>query len=132
MIASHKASLTYTYRVSSTTHSRHQDHQDPGCSSLFPASLRLTIASGEDRNTGPNVEDLQINMRGKINLIWNQAVIEILLAKVKKEDFEGLPNRSNVYLVDKIKGKLERVRTVWKTAQPRVTETGNLETIKEV
>ena len=37
--------------MSSITHSRRQDHRDPGCSSLFPASLRLTVASGEDRNT---------------------------------------------------------------------------------
>lgn len=71
-------------------------------------------------------------MRGKINSAWNQAVIEILLAEVKKEDFEGLPDRSDAYLADKIEGKLERVRTVWRTAQPRVTETGDVETIEEV
>jgi len=84
------------------------------------------------RGPGPNVEDLRIDMRGKINSVWNQAVIEILLAEVKKEDFEGLPDRSDAYLADKIEGKLERVRTVWRTAQPRVTETGDLETIEEV
>ena len=84
------------------------------------------------RGPGPNVEDLQIDMRGKINSAWNQVVIKILLVEVKKEDFEGLPNRSDAYLADKIEGKLERVRTIWRTVQPRVTETGDLETIEEV
>ena len=59
-------------------------------------------------------------------------VIEILLAETKKEDFDGLPERSEAYLVDMIEAKLERARTVWRTAQPQVTETGDAETIDEV
>jgi len=54
------------------------------------------------------------------------------LAETKKEDFDGLPERSEAYLVDMIEAKLERARTVWRTAQPQVTETGDAETIDEV
>jgi len=71
-------------------------------------------------------------MKGKVNSAWNREVIEILLAETKKEDFDGLPERSEAYLVDMIEAKLERARTVWRTAQPQVTETGDAETIDEV
>ena len=59
-------------------------------------------------------------------------MIEILLAEMKKEDFDGLPERSEVYLVDMIEAKLEWARTVWRTDQPQVTETGDAKTIDEV
>jgi len=40
------------------------------------------------RGPGPNAEDLRIDMRGKISSAWNQEVTEILLAELKKKDFE--------------------------------------------
>jgi len=71
-------------------------------------------------------------MKGKINSIWNLQVIEILLAELKKKDWDGLPQRSEAYLVDLIEGKLERVRTGWRNVQPRLKETGEVETIADV
>ena len=84
------------------------------------------------RGPGPNPEDLQIDMKGKINSIWNIQVVEILLAELKKKDWDGLLQRSEAYLVDLIEGKLERVRTRWRNAQPRFKETGEVETIADV
>jgi len=81
---------------------------------------------------GPDPEDLRIDMKGKINSIWNLQVIEILLAELKKRDWDGLPRRSEAYLVDLIEGKLERVRTCWRNAQPRLKETGEAETLADV
>jgi hypothetical protein len=59
-------------------------------------------------------------------------VIEILLAELKKKDWDGLPQRSEAYLADLIEGKLERVRTCWRNAQPKLNETGEVETIADV
>jgi hypothetical protein len=84
------------------------------------------------RGPGPNPEDLRIDMKGKINSNWNLQVIEILLAELKKKDWDGLPQRSEAYLVDLIEGKLERVRTCWRNAQPKLKETGEVETIADV
>jgi len=84
------------------------------------------------RGTKHNAEDLRIDMRGKISSAWNQEVTEILLAELKKKDFEGMPKRSEVYLADMIETKLERVRAFWRNTQPRIKETGELETIIEV
>lgn len=71
-------------------------------------------------------------MKGKINSIWNLQVIEILLAELKTKDWDGLPQRSEAYLADLIEGKLERVRTCWRNAQPKFKETGEVETITDV
>jgi hypothetical protein len=84
------------------------------------------------RGPGPSPEDLRIDMKGKINSIWNIQIVEILLAELKKKDKDGLPQRSEAYLADLIEGKLERVRTRWRNAQPRLKETGGVETITEV
>jgi hypothetical protein len=84
------------------------------------------------RGPGPNPEALRIDMKGKINSIWNLQVIEILLAELKTKDWDGLPQRSEAYLADLIEGKLERVRTCWRNAQPKFKETGEVETITDV
>ena len=87
---------------------------------------------GLGRGPGPNPADLRIDMKGKINSIWNLQVIEILLEAFKKKDLDDLPERSEAYMVDLIEVKLERVRTCWRNAQPRLKETGEPETIADV
>ena len=85
-----------------------------------------------ERGPGPDPKKLRIDMQGKINSIWNIQVVEILLAELKKKDWDGLPQRSEAYLADLIEGKLERVRTHWRNAQPRFKETGEVETMADV
>lgn len=46
-------------------------------------------------------------MKGKVNSIWNIQVVEILLAELKKKDWDGLPQRSEAYLGNLIGRKLE-------------------------
>ena len=57
--------------------------------------------------------------------------MEILLAELQKKDWEGMPERSEAYMVDLIKSKLERARSSWRTAQSKLKD-GEPETITKV
>ena len=85
---------------------------------------------------GPDLENLQIDMRGKLSSHWNQAAADLLLDLVverkKKEAWSALPERSDAYFLELVTEQLERARTAWRNAQPRVKEDGDVEELDEV
>lgn len=104
-------------------------HEPPECS-----ALQLYARDGKN---GPNPDDLRIDMRNKISSEWNKKVKEILLAVVLKnretgEAWEDLPNRSDSYFMEIIQDQMERARTIWRNAQPKRLESGEVESIAEI
>ena len=73
---------------------------------------------------GPSAGDLHINIRGKVSSKWNHAVGQLLLDTIHKQKqgqaWNSLPKRSDTYLLEIVTEQLERARTVWRDAQPRV------------
>jgi hypothetical protein len=91
----------------------------------------------QEDDGGPNNDDLRIDMRGKISSKWNKRVIQILVDAAREnmslgEAWSELPERSNAYMEDIVQDQLERARTVWRDAQPRMLETGEVETLDDV
>jgi hypothetical protein len=101
-----------------------------------PESAALRLYMREEKG-GPDPDDLRIDMRHKISSAWNQKVVEILLEAVLKEratgeDWEDLPNRSDDYFTDIIVDQVKRARTLWRNAQAKVLESGDIESVVEV
>ena len=65
--------------------------------------------------------------------LWNQAVVDNLLTEIKEtSEQEGWPiQRSNAYVRELITERYKRLRTVWRDAQPNITDKGTLETPAE-
>jgi hypothetical protein len=86
---------------------------------------------------GPVITSLRIDMIGEIDSLWNVRVIELLVKRFRdaedefKEEWDLLPTRLNAYIQDMVKSRIKRLRTVWRNAQPKVKENGELETEKE-
>jgi len=85
---------------------------------------------------GPDLEKLQIDMKGKLSSHWNQTVADLLLDLVVerkgKEAWSAFPERSDAYFLELVMEQLERARTVWRNAQPKVKEDGEIEELDEV
>jgi hypothetical protein len=85
---------------------------------------------------GPNLDSLRIDMRGKLFSNWNKAVGNLLLGVVlerrRGKAWKPLPERSDAYFLEIVTEQLERARTVWREAQPRVKEDGAVEGLAEV
>jgi len=85
---------------------------------------------------GPSADDLRINMRGKVSSKWNHAVGQLLLDTIRKrkqgQAWNSLPEQSDTYLLEIVTEQLERARTVWRDAQPRVKVDGTVEDPAEV
>ena len=85
----------------------------------------------QEDDGGPNNDDLRIDMRGKIS------VIQILVDAAREnmslgEAWSELPECSNAYMEEIVQDQLECARTVWRDAQPRILETGEVETLDDV
>jgi len=81
---------------------------------------------------GPDPEDPRIDMTGKKNSAWNSRLVDILLEELLKKDWDGMPARSEAYMLDLVESKLERARSVWRNAQPKLKDSGAAETLVEV
>ncbi|KDR78694.1 hypothetical protein GALMADRAFT_1364983 [Galerina marginata CBS 339.88] len=102
-----------------------------------PAESRHVRLFDREEKDGPDEDDLRIDMRGKISSSWNTRVMEILLDAVLERKRKGtawddLPDRSDDYLMEIIQVQLERARTTWRNAQPKLLESGEVESLNEV
>lgn len=99
-----------------------------------PSSIRLFI---QEEIGGPDENDLRIDMTGKIASLWNTKVMEILLDAVLTRKgtgtaWEDLPDRSNDYFAEIIRDHVQRARTTWRNAQPRLLDSGEVESLAAV
>lgn len=86
---------------------------------------------------GPKPDVLCVDMRGKISSNWNDTVADLLLDSIRKRKceqtaWEELPERSEAYIRELVMGHLERGRMIWKDAQPKTKENGDIEGLDEV
>jgi hypothetical protein len=85
---------------------------------------------------GPNPDDLRVDMRGKISSKWNEAVTNLLLERVREQKgdtaWNELPERSDMYILELVIAQLERARTEWRNALPKIKEDGGMEGRDEV
>ena len=94
-----------------------------------------------DDTKGPNPDELHIDGRHKISSKWNKAVVQIMVDAVRdlkkkdgedKKKFESLSERSNDYIEELVVQRLERLRGIWRKAQPKVKENGEVEAASEI
>lgn len=93
----------------------------------------------DDDDKGPDPEDLHIDLRHKLTSNWNKAVIKIMVDAVrhyweedKDDKFESLTERSNDYIQELVIQRLEHLRWIWRKAQPKVKEDGEVECPTEI
>ena len=123
--------LWFQQRVCDVSKEKFNVSNDEEYSLHDPPSQQEVRAFELGKGTGPDPTDPRIDMKGKIHLACNAKVTEILLAELQKKDWKGMPGRSEAYMVDLIESKLERARSSWRTAQPKLKD-GEPETIAEV
>lgn len=90
-----------------------------------------------DPDSGPDKNNLELDMRGKISSHWNKRVIEILVEEAEErlktdKSYEGLPKCSSRYMADIFKHLVERARVSFNNAQQKFKENGEVETVEEV
>lgn len=87
---------------------------------------------------GPDPDNLRIDMKGKITSKWNQAVGHLVLDHIHQqkrkagEAWNSLPERSDKYFLEIVTDHIERGRTVWRDAQPKVKDDGTVEDPAEI
>lgn len=88
-------------------------------------------------NEGPNPRNLKIDFKGSIHSAWNTNVVRHLTDYAIKRlqwipDIQDLPKRSRAYIDDVIFNYISRVGTVWQQVQPKLLNTGVVETPNEL
>ncbi|KAF8880602.1 hypothetical protein CPB84DRAFT_1687535 [Gymnopilus junonius] len=93
----------------------------------------------DDDEKGPDLEDLHIDLRHKLMSNWNKAIIKLMVEVVrhyweedKDDKFESLTERSNDYIQELVIQRLEHLRWIWRKAQPKVKEDGEVECPSEI
>ncbi|KAF9521981.1 hypothetical protein CPB83DRAFT_840836 [Crepidotus variabilis] len=109
---------------------------DEDFTSHEPPTKQQVTNFNSGRGEGPKKDDLRIDMRGKIRSAWNMEVTNIIFDEFIKlkttPGWDGLGNPSDAYFLDMIESKMTRVRSHWKAAQPRLKESGDVETNGDV
>jgi len=85
-----------------------------------------------DMVDGPNPEDLHFDMTTGPDSVWNRRVLELLLEKLKEEDGDMLPARSDAYWIDLLAKRFINLWTPWNKGQRKMKPSGELETPEEV
>jgi rubrerythrin len=90
-----------------------------------------------DSEGGPDADNLIIAMRSSLKSAWNKRVANIVLeliheARAERSAWSSLPEHSDDYFLDIIFDQIERAKTVWSAAQPKVKENGEVEEPTEV
>ncbi|KAI6016500.1 hypothetical protein EDC04DRAFT_2538167, partial [Pisolithus marmoratus] len=79
-------------------------------------SHEVVMSFTEGDGPGPDPIDLQWDFTGPVSLLWNQAVVEILLDKLHalctEEKWTTKP-RSDEYWKEVIKQKFNRIKVIW-------------------
>jgi hypothetical protein len=86
----------------------------------------------KDMEDGPNPEDLHFDMTTGPDSVWNRRVLELLLEKLKEDNSDTLPARSDAYWIDLLAKRFINLRTSWNKGQRKMKPSGELETPEEV
>jgi hypothetical protein len=99
-----------------------------------PASREEVYSYQYEDGPGPNPQNLAFDLANGSRTPWNAKVLDLLLTELQERcTQEGWPfQRSDRYYKAIIEERYKRLWTVWKAAQPKVTEKGVLETAAEV
>ncbi|KAI6009212.1 hypothetical protein EDC04DRAFT_2610649 [Pisolithus marmoratus] len=91
-------------------------------------SHEVVMSFTKGNRHGPDPINLQWDFTGPVSLLWNQAVIKILLDK--REWTTKL--RSDEYWKEAIKQKFNWIKVIWTKGRPKRLKTGILETPTQV
>ena len=88
--------------------------------------------NGEEE--GPDPKNLRFDMRSLGRSLWNGQVIEILADRFidQAKEMPYVPQRPRKYVEQMILDKFNRCQMIWRSAQPKRSDTGDLETLEEV
>lgn len=90
----------------------------------------------ETGEKGLDIENLLMDMKGKISSNWNIAMLECLVKaaidKSKDNKYKDLPTHSHKYFKEIILLQMERVRGAWRSTQPHILHNVQMETLKQV
>ncbi|GJJ15451.1 hypothetical protein Clacol_009729 [Clathrus columnatus] len=81
----------------------------------------------------PDPSKLLVDTWGQIHSEWNNQVIGILKERVKDEaTLQGLPLCSEAYLLQLVEDRVTKLHVLWREAQPKQDETGNIESLTQL
>jgi hypothetical protein len=86
----------------------------------------------EDRGDGPDPDDLHFDMANGPDSVWNKAVLERLLEKLREENDNEFPQRSDAYWINILGDRFTNLRPPWNKGQRRMKPSGELETPEEL
>ncbi|KAI9459798.1 hypothetical protein HD554DRAFT_2176857 [Boletus coccyginus] len=101
----------------------------------YPSVTVEQVKAFERGGTGPDDEHPKWDMMGTKGSPWNDAVVDILAERLLgnfRQQSPQFPPKSRKYWEDAIKEKFTRIKAVWMRAQPRMTDTGQIENSDEV
>jgi hypothetical protein len=86
---------------------------------------------------GPDVDDIRIDFKGKLNSKWNERAIDLLTIYVIGElkevkQLRLLPRRSDDYIRDIIVTYIKNAMTPYRNAQPKLLASGRVESPEEL
>ena len=82
---------------------------------------------------GPDPFNLAFDLTRNYSVPWNTAILDLLLRELQEQCIEEQweVRRSDHYIMEILKDRYKRLRTVWLKAQPKLTSRGVLETPTE-
>jgi hypothetical protein len=99
-----------------------------------PASAADVSAYEQEDGPGPNVDMLAFDLTQNHSSIWNSKVLNILLSEFQAhcEEQDWPVKKSDNYILDVLRIRYKRLRTVWRNAQPKLLTSGSVESPPEV
>jgi hypothetical protein len=85
----------------------------------------------QSEGSGPDRNDLHLDINGTARSFWNQKVFRILVEKLK-EKFKESEHPLDVYLLELCEEKFGRLKVAWNRTKPRQVAGGRVETIEDV
>jgi hypothetical protein len=86
----------------------------------------------QDIGDGPDPEDLHFDMISGPDSVWNRRMLQLLLEKLKEEDRDDLPERSDEYWIDLMAKRFTNLQPTWRKGQRRMKPCGGMESAEEV
>ena len=79
---------------------------------------------------GPDLKSPKFDLKRNSKSLWNSAVLDIILQNLKDQcaEEEWPIQQSDSYIRQLLMDQYKRLRTMWKKAQPKLTDNGTVET----
>ncbi|KAI6095877.1 hypothetical protein EDD16DRAFT_1440133, partial [Pisolithus croceorrhizus] len=98
-----------------------------------PAATEDVFVYEYEDGPGPDRNNLAFDLTQNYSSPWNTRILELLCQELQaRREEENWPiKKSDNYIMDILRERYKRLRTVWRNAQPKLTSKGVLETPAE-